>query len=248
MKKPMMYLAGAFLLGGVLMTEACKKPDEEKPTLTLSEPEDGETFDSGQEIHVEGTAKDNKELSQLKIDIHDAFDGHSHGRLASGATAFSVIRVVNLSGKEYKFHEDISIPVNTLAGKYHVTVSVVDEAGNLSNVIERDIYIRNSTDLIPPVVTVTAPTADQTVMLNGSLQVQASILDNEEIEEVKIKIKNAAGTKVFEWESDHLHVSEYTLDHTANLTGLPAGSYKLEVVAIDHVNNITEVDVNFVIQ
>lgn len=236
------------LLTSTVLINSCKKNDEEKPTLILEEPEDGQIVNSGTTLHVEGKAKDNVGLSQLKIDIHDAFDGHSHGRLASGATAFSIVRIVNLSGKEAKFHEDINIPVNTLAGKYHVIVSVVDEAGNLSDIVERDIFIRNSTDLIPPVINLSVPVNGQVVPLNGSLQVQASIADNEEIEEVKIKIKNATGNKVFEWVSDHIHANTYDLNHSANLTGLAAGNYKLEVIAIDHVNNTTEVDVNFVIQ
>lgn len=248
MRKTNVILLSVIMFVGSALIPSCKKPDEERPTLILEKPVDDQIVDSGTTLHVEGTAKDNAGLSQLKIDIHDDFDGHSHGKLASGATAFSIIRIINLSGKEYKFHEDINIPINTKAGKYHVTVSVVDEAGNLSEVVERDIFIRNTTDLIPPVVEVTAPVNGQVVSLNGSLQVLAAIADNEEIEEVKVKIKNASGTKVYEWKAEDLHVANYQLDHTANLIGLAAGNYILEVVAVDHVNNITEVDVNFVIQ
>lgn len=248
MKNTGLILLSVLMLVGVALIPSCKKPDEEKPTLILEKPMEGQIFDSGTTMHVEGIAKDNVGLSQLKIDIHDAFDGHTHGRLSGSATAFSVVRIVNLKGKEFKFHEDIDIPLNTLAGEYHVTVSVVDEAGNLSDVVERDIIIRNSTDLIPPVIEIIEPVNAQVVPLNGSLLIRATISDNEELEEVKIKIKNASGSKVYEWKADHLHVATYELNHTANLTGLPAGAYKLEVEALDHVNNKTKAEVNFVIQ
>jgi hypothetical protein len=248
MKKTILILSGVFLLTTTVVLEGCKKPDEEKPTLTLSEPENGEIFDSGTKIHVEGIAKDNRELSQLKIDIHDAFDGHTHGKITSGATAFSIVKVINLEGKEVAFHEDIQIPLNTLAGKYHVTVSVVDEAGNLSNIEERDIIIRNSTDLIAPMIEVISPTDGQIVSLNGTLNVQALISDNEELEDVIVKIKNSAGVKVYEWKNEHIESQSYELDHVANLVGLPAGNYEVEIIAIDHVNNVTDVEIDIVIQ
>jgi len=248
MKKSKLVLAVLVVFSLSLVFDSCKKPDEEKPTLRIDEPENGEVFDSGNTMHIEGLAKDNKALSQLKIDIHDAFDGHSHGKITSSVSAFELVKIVNLEGKEVAFHEDINIPTNVLAGKYHITVSVVDEAGNLSNVEERDVFIRNSSDLIAPTITVVAPYNNQTVELNGTLQLIANIADNDELEEVIVKIYNASNNKVFEWEVDHIHAATYELNHTANLNGLPAGNYKVEIIAIDHVNNSTDIDIDIVIQ
>jgi hypothetical protein len=248
MKKTILILSGVFILATTVVLEGCKKPDEEKPTLTLSEPENGQVFDSGTKIRISGVVKDNQELSQLKIDIHDAFDGHSHGKLTSEAVTFSIIKIINLEGKEETFLEEIEIPINTLAGDYDIIVSVVDEAGNLSNIEERNIVIRNSSDSIAPMINVILPTADHIAPLNGALLVQALISDNELLEEVKLKIINSSGTTVYDWEDEHLEVESYELDQLINLEGIPAGSYTVEIIAIDHVNNETDVDIDIVIQ
>ena len=178
----------------------------------------------------------------------DAFDDHSHGKITSDAVAFSIVKVINLEGKEVAFHEDIEIPTNVLAGEYHVIVSVVDEAGNLSNIEERKIIIRNTTDLIAPMINISSPTSDQVAPLNGALLIQGQISDNIELEDVIIKIKNVVGSEVYEWEDVDLHIESYELEHLVNLEGIPAGNYVVEIIAIDHVNNVSDIDIDIVIQ
>lgn len=135
----------------VLCLSSCKKEDEskdtDKPTIgfvkayngseatTLSvDEETAVSLDSTVTITI--SVADNESLSQLKAEVHSAFDdhGHDHARpLAKADEEFSFNKVVSLSGKS----EDVSFTLwdkkttNSYEhGDYHLEVIVLDKEGN----------------------------------------------------------------------------------------------------------------------
>lgn len=230
----------------ISFSSSCKKddPDKEAPVIvSVSEPIDGDTLYTGSELHVEVKVSDNEALSQVKIDIHSA-EGHDHGKIAAGAY-WEEIRIVNVSGTTFEFHEDIMIPATAAAGKYHVIITAVDKSGNQSAITERDIYILNSGDLVAPLIAITSPTAGSSITSGGMLTVAGSITDNDELHEVKVMVYRGS-TLVYNWETE-ITVASYTLEHSINTTGWATGAYKVEVKAYDHVMNHTDTDVEITV-
>jgi len=135
---------------GLLFFTACEDDNEvvdvTAPTITLSEPGTGEAFDAGDAVHFEALFEDDIALATYSINIHDNFDGHSHGRLA--ATSFEYSQSFDLSGTSDDVHEDIDIPSDAFAGPYHMVVEAIDAAGNSTTFadgssIETEIWIHN---------------------------------------------------------------------------------------------------------
>ena len=52
--------------------------DTAKPQILLSEPAEEEAYASGSAIHLVVTLTDNVALASYKVNIHGAFDGHTH--------------------------------------------------------------------------------------------------------------------------------------------------------------------------
>ena len=59
--------------------------DNQAPVITINEPTVEEVFSLGGEVHLDIDVEDDKELASYKIDIHNNFDGHDHGRSTSAA-------------------------------------------------------------------------------------------------------------------------------------------------------------------
>lgn len=224
---------------------SCKKdnPDNTKPIIdVLAEPLESDTLFSGSEMHIEGSVSDNEALSQLKIDIHSADDGHSHGKMSS-ASFFEVIRIIDLNGRNQIFHEDIDIPQEAAAGKYHVIITAVDAAGNQSDFVERDIIIRNSSDLIAPTIVVQSPSSDGNYSLGSTLTVNATLADNIGLGDVEVKIYR--GTNLVFDNDLELAEPNYILNLEVPTTGWLAGEYTLEILVKDQVNNSIDTDITF---
>lgn len=149
-------LAVAVLLFSVLAFVSCDKDgDTTKPVIELSEPEDGEEFAPGSEICVEMDLSDDTALASFKINIHNAFDGHSHDSDEDESdddhdhgddyntdtdNAFSYtqtsedlgIDVLGLKNSHQHIH--IEIPSTASYGDYHLMVYCYDTEGNESYV------------------------------------------------------------------------------------------------------------------
>lgn len=237
-------LSLAFL---AIAISSCKKddPDNTKPIIaSIEEPHENDTLFSGTEMHVEGLVTDNEELSQLKIDIHSADDGHDHGKVSS-ASFFEVIRIIDLAGRNQVFHEDIDIPQEAAAGKYHVIITAVDASGNQSDVTERDIIIRNSGDLISPTITVSSPTSGGSYSLGNPINVIAELADNIGLGDVELKVYQGS-TLIYDQDLE-LAAPTHSLNQEIPTIGWTAGAYKLEIVVKDQVNNKTDLDIEFTV-
>ena len=239
---------GAIIL--FLMTwtiTSCKKNevDETRPIISeITEPLMNDTLFSGSEFHVDLKVSDNDELSQLKIDIHSAEDGHSHGKVDASAFWETVI-IVDLSGKEQLVHEDIVIPADAASGIYHVILTAVDKSGNMSDVSELDIYIQNSGDLLAPLVTLQSPIEGASITAGSDLNVQAALTDNLSLNRFELKVYRG-NTLVSDTDMD-ISGTEYTLNQTLSTVGWSAGNYTIELLVFDEAQNISDADLNFVL-
>jgi hypothetical protein len=239
---------GAIIL--CLMTwtiTSCKKNevDETRPIISeITEPLMNDTLFSGSEFHVDLKVSDNDELSQLKIDIHSAEDGHSHGKVDASAFWETVI-IVDLSGKEQLVHEDIVIPADAASGIYHVILTAVDKSGNMSDVSELDIYIQNSGDLLAPLVTLQSPIEGASITAGSDLNVQAAITDNLSLNRFELKVYR--GNTLISDTDMNISGTEYTLNQTLSTTGWAAGNYTIELLVFDEAQNVSDADLNFVL-
>lgn len=108
--------------------------DAQEPTIEVHEPEEGEMFELGSEIHLDINLADDVELASYKIDVHNNFDGHEH-RPAAGTEvqepwSYSQSYEIEPGQQSYHVHEHIEIPADITTGDYHLGITVIDEAGN----------------------------------------------------------------------------------------------------------------------
>lgn len=160
--------------------------DLEAPVIGFAEgrdsyrPIDGEVrLANTDHMHVRFRVTDNAALGQVLVDIHAAFDGHTHGRLNNGEfellnvkdiyspTAENVIfrfpegaNSLNVDGSATDIYwggPTSRVETNVLAGPYDFTISATDEAGNSTNFSNNSSYIATFYIQRPyaPVVTVT---------------------------------------------------------------------------------------------
>ncbi|MBR1631683.1 MAG: DUF4625 domain-containing protein [Paludibacteraceae bacterium] len=140
----------------IMLLTACEsenKADVTPPVIDLIEPEEGENFTPGTDIHFEMDLTDDVMLASYKIEVHNNFNNHGHStarRAAATGTPFSFNRSYDVSGQRnaHIHHHDIMIPANAATGQYHLMVYCTDAAGNEAHVA-RTIHIvesNNSTD------------------------------------------------------------------------------------------------------
>lgn len=128
--------------------------DTEKPVIVLNAPEEGAKLEAGKDVHFDMEVSDNEALGSYNVDIHNDFDGHTHGIVAMAEdhdhedenehrTPFQFNKTWdNIYGKKNDdvHHHEIIIPADAKRGKYHFVVKVLDKAGN-QEMVYRNIEI-----------------------------------------------------------------------------------------------------------
>lgn len=118
---------------------ACKKVDEEKPVISVASPSEGDEFSGGDLIQIRASLSDNEELSEYKVEIHEA-GGHTHKR--GSADEFEFEEITAISGTSHEISTDVSIPDSAETGEYHVLIYCTDAAGNEADFAEIDFEIK----------------------------------------------------------------------------------------------------------
>ncbi|NJN27997.1 MAG: DUF4625 domain-containing protein [Cyclobacteriaceae bacterium] len=150
--------------------------DTSAPTIELEDPAFGESFSAGNSVHFEAAFTDDIELGAYKIDIHNNFDGHSHGRIAKSTEDPALIKWsfsqsfdfdAGLKNSDVHLHDELEIPLNTMAGPYHFILSAVDRSGNATSyqdnsTKEVEIYLTNGS----------MPAVDITNLSNDELEIE----------------------------------------------------------------------------
>lgn len=135
-----MKLNSVVIIFILLSIASCKKTDDIKPEMVVESPTNEQKIVSGAEITFKAVFKDNNELAQYKIDIHDNFDGHSH-KVANEPWAEVIIG--ELKGKEEEIERKIAIPIDAAAGEYDFIVKCIDVAGNEATLKTLGVIIEN---------------------------------------------------------------------------------------------------------
>jgi hypothetical protein len=150
--------------------------DVTAPTIELGDPAYGESFEAGNSVHFEASFTDDIELGAYKIDIHNNFDGHSHGRIAKTSEDPDLLKWSfeesfdfdpGLKNSDIHLHDELEIPESTMAGPYHFIVSALDKSGNSTShqdgsTKEVEIHITNSS----------MPVVDITNLENDELEIE----------------------------------------------------------------------------
>jgi hypothetical protein len=232
--------------------------DTEKPVVTIHEPANNEIVEVGSEIHVDFEITDNDALKQFKIDIHGGHDGHTHGKLSAILPPFDTIIVENISGIAVDRHIHIDVPTNAWPGPYHVIVYATDQSGNEGKA-EADITIRNSIDVLAPVVTITSPSDGAT--LNNPFTVTATITDklsdnitDGEIRMIEVKlVKGNQEVSLGKFDevsnfNNAFNQANGQFSRSFNLpSGISSGTWELEIEAYDSYFNHSHAHIDVII-
>lgn len=165
--------------------------DNQAPVIESAsiEPAHGDEIKQGEYAHIEYHFTDNQALAEARIDIHWAGDGHSHKLAHGDEVEFKWDTIIQLSGTEEEGHFDVKIPYNAKVDPYHLTVEVVDEAGNKPDNFYQDFNIYAGDDS-PTEFNITSPDLDVETEVDACdhLHVEGSITDEDGIDEIHIKI------------------------------------------------------------
>ncbi|MFI3305658.1 MAG: DUF4625 domain-containing protein [Rikenellaceae bacterium] len=169
------FAVAALLFSTSVLVSCEKDGDTTKPVIELTEPEDVEEFLPGSEICVEMDLSDDVALASFKINVHNAFNGHTHDTDGDTDThtdtdteadtdhdhddnyntdtesAFyynmtSEELGIDVSGlRNSHQHIHVEIPELAAYGDYHIMVYCYDTSGNESYVA-RSIAITDDAD------------------------------------------------------------------------------------------------------
>ena len=182
-----------FLFAAVTLFSSCDDSsdvvDVTAPTIEVDEPVEEEEFMANTYMHFEATFTDDIELATYNIEIHDNFNGHAHGRIASTADDPSLSKWMYNQSFEIPagqttynalLEDEILVPQNAMAGPYHFIVSAIDKAGNATSfqddsTVEIEVMITNDSQ---PVVTITNLENDELHIEVGTLfMVEGTVSD-----------------------------------------------------------------------
>jgi hypothetical protein len=183
-------------------------------------------------------------LSQYKIDAHNNFDCHTHGRME--ASPWRLLKIVTLSGTSQTITENIEIPQDVLVGNYHFMINLLDVKGNQSEFVEYNLVLTNSEDNQSPSLSLSSPLQDTTSFAKGSVVTFAGIItDNTSLKNGSVEISyfNPAGTRFDVIQTVFPASTTTSLDLFEVFTlpsNLTSGLYKFVIKAYDEKNNSAE--------
>lgn len=190
------------VIGSVLFLVSCDKDDDNDTTAPIikSATIDGKDHDIDVTVADDMTfvveVSDNEELGQLKLDVHDVFDGHAHKSTAG--INWAEVKIIELSGTSQTVNQVITIPNNATAGPYHANVLVIDAEGNEGELVELVVMVSNGSE---PEINVTNPdfSGEVHAMKGSTLSLEGVITDNTDLAEILIVLE--------EEHDDHEHKS-----------------------------------------
>lgn len=230
-----------------LFLGSCKKdrPDTIAPSVFLvrvnGAAESG-TAAAGSTITFYAEIKDNVNLKQFKVDIHDAFDGHDDRN-----TPYSVQYVYSISGTAAFETKSISIPATASSGPYHIKVTALDEAGMESNIYQYDLTV---TQTGQPVINITSHNLDSLYINAGdTLNLAGTVTDDVDIDSVNIYLENPSGTNIYSQLNGLPGAADVLYNVSSAVTGATtSGTYILIIRASDNDGNMTIIRKNVNVQ
>jgi hypothetical protein len=241
MKKAILFFAAVVILA------SCKKDEEDTTRPVIGSVKvngavaDEHDVEAGTTISIEVAMTDNKELNQLKVDIHSADDGHTHGDDGGGEEVeeenigvWSDTRIISVSGESDTETLSFTIP-NTIKGHWHIEVSLIDKDGNEAVEYVTTLHVENAN---LPVFEITTNPAivngEIELEIGGTFLLSGTITDPDGFEHIHIEVEDeATGTVI--WEQEVTVVAGNTITLTDILVGpfAAAGDYHIHIHAED---------------
>ena len=251
MKKSTLLLSAFFVVALI----SCKDNDTTAPII--ADAHATAEVAAGGELVIEAHFTDDVELGQAKIDIHDLFDGHDHGKVAA---RWSETRVVSLDGKDTEIEEVFIVDTNATAGPYHALVQCTDAEGNNADFMEVDFWVTRAD---APQFSVTSPVGGTDFEVGDVISFIGTAMDDTGLEKLIVRIyeggpegehDHAAGhdDPIYEEEVelsgntmfDLSMLSPITID-AAWLEGESQMDFTIEVSGIDIDENIAHTEMHF---
>jgi hypothetical protein len=227
------------VLASILTSAGCgpKITDNVLPVIQVVKPTHHQQFLSGDNLPFEALLTDNAGLLNYSVVIKSNFDDHLKTSHPIDPWTFSAHQTA--TGSSQTITLTPAIPVDVAAGEYLLTVACTDAQGNDAIQQQVEFILKNSTDLTDPTVVITSlvDSLPNNYLAGGSISIQGTITDNEQLGNLEIFLINSSSG--IEFEDDlHLAANPYTLDETITAPTIP-GNYTLHLVCHDKVNNIT---------
>ncbi len=151
------------------------------------------------QVHME--VADNNELNEVRLAVHEAVNGHSHegsghtgGEFHLNSGEWAKDDVLQTSGLEATIDVEVSVP-DTIAGNWHLVITVMDKLGNVSE--EHTVLIQVTNDELPQIVGSTDPAADGTGTIHlasgTSISLDGTITDSDSLAQVNSYIMTMGG-------------------------------------------------------
>lgn len=218
------FLALPLLLALAACADDNGTEDTQAPSIisiTLNGEDHDLSFQTGETIQLQAEVSDNEALGELKIDLHDLFDGHDHGK--TNWDTWSLTKVLSLSGTNTTASTNLVVPDSTTAGPYHAILRLLDQAGNEAEYEIIEFAITNGTE---PQISISQPDFSAfSVAAGQNISLVGSISDETDLEEVSLIISE---------EEEHSHKSQSTIvfSFDEDLTGSSDTSYDLSQIPI----------------
>jgi uncharacterized membrane protein len=243
------------LVPGIFLLSCKKDSDTTKPvinSMTINGISGSDhTIAAGSTLNFVINVSDDIALKQLKIDIHDNFDGHAHN------VAFSTQQIYSVTGTSNAFNASILVPSNASAGPYDVIVYLIDESGNEANFLEVGLEI---TQAGQPVVTINSPDISLPLVYNpgDTIAIDGWITDDVDLDEIHLILERESdGLEIYNEEFLQSGATDLMWNFSELVTqnkyiiipsGAALGDYGLVIRATDIETNVTfielEIEVN----
>lgn len=243
-----------------LLIQSCTEPDTTEPVIqvlsTVPAPTSGLVcgqmedlvvfIGSDDTLEIELKISDDTELSQYKLDLHNNFDCHGHGKLEE-TTDWYVLNIVDLLGAEQIVNIEIPVPSDVTSGNYHFSVQATDASGNNAESLIYAVQVTNATDADAPVLDISVPTTSGISVLKGDvINFQGVLIDNQPLGpgangRIELRYWNTSNQTINELYSEDFENSvgptvNIDFDATVPSTAVD-GTYIFELRGFDAVNN-----------
>lgn len=192
----------------VVTLVGCKKEDVDTTVpsvdlFTINGAMEEVTVSAGVAFQVAVEVSDNEALGQFKLDIHDDFDGHTHGK---NWAPWDTLIIGNISGTNQQINLGIPVPSWAAAGAYHATLRLIDARGNEAPYQTMTLYITNGSE---PTINLTSPNFSSPVTFERGMSyaLQGAISDDTGLDEIIIYLEEGHAHKtaeepIFEFDVD----------------------------------------------
>ena len=135
---------------------------------------------AGSKLSLKLEFKDDVALSQYKIDVHNNFDCHRHGRFMTGKSApWFLVQIKEAAGKSFIVTEELTVPADATAGNYHLLIYATDKVGTEAEIQVYSIQVKDPTDIVAPEFIITDPTTEEITAKKGiTIKFAGTVTDN----------------------------------------------------------------------